>query len=140
MPVLSDHADEHRRRVLLAVTGLSPQIVTETVYALAVERKPRWIPTEIRIITTSQGAKNARLSLLSNKPGWFHRLRDDYNLPTIDFSHESIHVITGPEGKPLEDILTEADNAAVADFVTEEVRAITADPATSLHVSIAGGR
>ena len=35
---------------------------------------------------------------------------------------------------------TRADNAAVADFITEEVRAITADPNASLHVSIAGGR
>ncbi len=34
----------------------------------------------------------------------------------------------------------EADNAAVADFITEEVREITADPNASLHVSIAGGR
>ena len=29
---------------------------------------------------------------------------------------------------------------AVADFITEQVRQITADPAASLHVSIAGGR
>src|SRR5260221_10737988 len=39
-------------RVLLAVTGLSPQIVTETLYALAVARDPGWIPSEIRLITT----------------------------------------------------------------------------------------
>src|SRR5262249_29705615 len=51
-----------------------------------------------------------------------------------------IHVITGPDGQPLEDILTDADNVAVADFITEHVRAITADRAVSLHVSIAGGR
>jgi hypothetical protein len=41
----------YTRRVLLAVTGLSPQIVTETLYALAVDHQPVWIPTEIRIIT-----------------------------------------------------------------------------------------
>jgi CRISPR-associated protein NE0113 (Cas_NE0113) len=40
----------------------------------------------------------------------------------------------------LGDILDEADNTAVADFITEEVRDITADPRASLHVSIAGGR
>jgi CRISPR-associated protein (TIGR02584 family) len=41
---------------------------------------------------------------------------------------------------PLDDILTNADNIAVADFITEQVRAITVDPTASLHVSIAGGR
>lgn len=136
MPV--DHTEQHPRRVLLAVTGLSPQIVTETLYALAVERK--WIPTEIRIITTRQGEEKARLTLLSDNPGWFRRLREDYGLPEIRFTAEHIHVITGPDGQPLDDILQDADNVAVADFITEQVREITADPATSLHVSIAGGR
>jgi CRISPR-associated protein (TIGR02584 family) len=30
----------------------TPQIVTEPLWALAVDRKPRWVPTKIRIITT----------------------------------------------------------------------------------------
>jgi CRISPR-associated protein (TIGR02584 family) len=126
------------RRVLLAVTGLSPQIVTETIYALAVERC--WIPTEVRVITTLQGAEEARLRLLSDDPGWFHRLREDYQLPEIAFDTDNIHVIKRPNGEPLRDILTDADNVALADFITEQVRQITADPAASLHVSIAGGR
>jgi CRISPR-associated protein NE0113 (Cas_NE0113) len=126
------------RRILLAVTGLTPQIVTETLYALAVERR-LWVPTEIRIITTRRGADKAARTLLSEK-GWVHRLRQDYGLPAIRFGVEDIHVITGPKGVPLDDILDEADNAAVADFITEEVRKITADPDASLHVSIAGGR
>jgi CRISPR-associated protein (TIGR02584 family) len=127
------------RRILLAVTGLSPQIVTETLYALAVARR-LWVPTEIRIITTRRGAEEARRTLLAGDSAWFHRLCADYRLPAIAFGVEDIHVITGPKGAPLDDILEEADNAAVADFITEEVREITADPNASLHVSIAGGR
>jgi CRISPR-associated protein (TIGR02584 family) len=127
-------------RILLAVTGLSPQIVTETLYALAVARKPAWIPSQIKLITTLRGEENARLSLLSDTPGWFHRLCEDYGLPEIAFSQENIHVVIGPDGEPLDDILTDADNVAVADFITEKVRALTADPAVSLHVTIAGGR
>jgi CRISPR-associated protein (TIGR02584 family) len=122
------------------LTGLSPQIMTETLYALAVERKPAWIPSETRTITTQRGAAIAQEMLLSNDPGWFRRLRDDYDLPEIAFGTENIHVIKGPDGTLLEDILTDADNVAVADFITEQVRAITADPTASLHVSIAGGR
>jgi len=127
------------RRILLAVTGLSPQILTETLWALAVERG-RWAPTEIRIITTWRGAEKARRTLLSDDPGWFHRLCADYRLPAITFGADDIHVVTGPDGQPLDDILEEGDNAAVADFITEEVREITGDPNVSLHVSIAGGR
>jgi CRISPR-associated protein (TIGR02584 family) len=127
------------RRILLAVTGLSPQIVTETIYALAVTGKPAWVPTEIRIITTRRGAEEAQRAFLSDE-GWFHRLCADYRLPEIAFGPENLHVIRTPGGAALDDILGEADNAAIADFITEQVREITADPNASLHVSIAGGR
>jgi CRISPR-associated protein (TIGR02584 family) len=128
------------RRVLLAVSGLSPQIVTETLYALAVRAERPWIPTEIRLLTTARGAEHARLNLLSNDPGWFHRLRADYGLPQIHFDADCIEVIRDAAGAPLADIRTQADNDATADALTEAVRALTADPNCALHVSIAGGR
>lgn len=62
------------RRVLLAVCGLSPQVLTETIYALAVKRKPLFIPTEIHLVTTQEGARRVRLTLLSHRPGWLGRL------------------------------------------------------------------
>jgi CRISPR-associated protein (TIGR02584 family) len=143
-PFMSAHSrpppEAYPRRVLLAVTGLTPQIVTETVYWLALKQKPAFVPTEICLITTRQGEENARLSLLSDNPGWFQRLRQGFSLPEIAFDASRIFVIVGPDGNPLEDIVTEADNVAVADFITEKVRAVTADPEASLHVSIAGGR
>jgi CRISPR-associated protein (TIGR02584 family) len=74
------------------------------------------------------------------RAGAAHRLREDYRLPAIAFGVDNIRVMTGPSGAPLDDILAEPDNAAVADFITEEVRDATADPNASLHVSIAGGR
>ena len=67
------------RRVLLAVCGLSPQIVTETLYALAADAHAPFIPTEVHLITTQEGARRADLSLLSADLGWFHRLCSDYN-------------------------------------------------------------
>ena len=45
------------RRILLAVTGLSPQIVTETLHALAVGGEQPFVPTEIHLITTAEGAE-----------------------------------------------------------------------------------
>ena len=85
-------------------------------------------------------AENERLNLLSGKPGWFHRLCEEYGLPPIRFDAESIHVIQDRDGRPLEDLRTQCDNDAAADAMTELVRQLTADPETALHVSIAGGR
>lgn len=127
-------------RILLAVTGLSPQIVTETVYALAVRAEPRFVPTEVHVITTAEGAERIRLALLSEAPGWFARLRHDYALPDIAFTAENIHVLQDGAGQPLTDIRSPADNLCAADQITELVRALSADPDAALHVSIAGGR
>ncbi|TVQ89482.1 MAG: TIGR02584 family CRISPR-associated protein [Chromatiaceae bacterium] len=128
------------RRVLLAVAGLSPQVVTETLYALAVTGRPAFIPTEVRLITSSEGAERARLALLSADPGWFERLRRDYALPPIAFGHDHIQILHDAAGRPLADIRDEADNESVADCITATVRTLTADPDCALHVSIAGGR
>lgn len=131
---------EYSRRILLAVTGLSPQIVTETLYALAVRETPRFVPTEIHLITTLEGAERARLALLSETPGWFHRLRHDYDLPEIAFDSTHIHILCDAHGQALQDIRTPEDNALAADFITETVRRLTAAADSALHVSIAGGR
>lgn len=127
------------RRILLAVTGLTPQIVTETLYALARREPEPWIPQEVHLITTTTGADNARLNLLAGEC-WFHRLREDYGLPPIAFTPEHIHVLRDAEGQPLDDIRTQADNTLAADFITETLRQLTEDPDSELHVSIAGGR
>jgi CRISPR-associated protein (TIGR02584 family) len=131
---------EYEKRILLAVTGLSPQVVTETLYAIAVNRLPPFIPTEVHLITTGEGAQRARLALLSQDPGWFQRLRAEYDLPEILFDAAHIHELPGALGAPLDDIRTPEDNLAIADAITEHVRRLTADADSSVHVSIAGGR
>ncbi|MDG4550441.1 MAG: CRISPR-associated ring nuclease Csm6 [Candidatus Contendobacter sp.] len=132
--------DRYPRRILLCVAGLSPQIVTETVYALTVMSEPRFVPTEIHLLTTAEGAERARLTLLSDEPGWFHRLRQDYGLPEIRFTLNTVHILRAADGRPLVDILSEADNEAIADAITAKVRELTADPDSAVHASIAGGR
>lgn len=129
------------RRILLAVTGLSPQVVTETLYALAVVGcDAPFVPTEVHLLTTTDGAERARLSLLSAEPGWFARLCRDYHLPPIAFGPDAIEILRDASARPLDDIRTPADNEAAADTITERVRAFTADTQSALHVSIAGGR
>ena len=138
----------HPRRILLAVTGLSPQVVTETLYALGVEAgqggqggEGTFAPTEIHLITTTQGAKIARTALLHPDGGQFHALLRDYpqlGNPTFDDAH--IHTIHDAAGQPLADIRTPQENAAAADSITALMAELTRDPLAQLHVSIAGGR
>lgn len=129
------------KRILLAVTGLSPQILTETLYALTVVQTPAWIPDEIHLITSKEGAEHARLSLLDANAGQFHSFCRDYPIAeNIHFPAENIHLIRNQDGQPLSDIRSPEDNARSADAIHALVRQFTADPATELHVSIAGGR
>ena len=134
----------HPRRILLAVTGLSPQIVTETLYALGAattnDQAP-FIPTEVHLVTTAQGAKIARTALLHPDGGQFHALLRDYpqlGRPVFDDAH--IHTIHDAAGQPLADIRSPDENASAADSITALMAQLTRDPQAALHVSIAGGR
>ncbi len=146
---MSPNADANRhpadfpRRILLMVTGRTPQVVTETLYGLAVAPpagQRTFVPTEVRIITTAEGAVDARLSLLSDDPGWFHALCRDYGLPEIAFTSAHVEALEDADGNPLADIRTRADNDRAADQIVQRVRTLTADAEAALHVSLAGGR
>ena len=135
----------HPRRILLAVTGLSPQVVTETLYALGVGAgqpgQGAFIPTEVRLITTTEGAKIARTALLHPDGGQFHALLRDYpQLGQPVFDEQHIHTIHDAAGQPLADIRSPQENASAADSITALMAELTRDPQAQLHVSIAGGR
>lgn len=137
---MSIQPESFERRILVAVCGLSPQILTETLYALAVAGNPAFIPTEVYLLTTREGAHRANLTLLHPETGQFHKLRKDYNLPEITFNQDHIHVVTGVDGEGLDDVRSPDDNERLADFITQAISGFTQDPNAALHVSIAGGR
>lgn len=51
------------KRVLLCSVGLSPQVVTETLYAL--DRQENWQPDELIIVTTPGGKAGCKRLLLN---------------------------------------------------------------------------
>ena len=128
---------ENKRKILVAVTGMSPQIVTETVYALHAQQN--WQPDEIHVLTTQIGYDNITKALLGEN-GFFGRLCQEYELPAIQFDEQNIHVICDAEGKKLADIRTPEENNLAADMIVNFIRKLCADENTELHVSIAGGR
>ena len=129
------------RRVLLCVVGLTPQVVTETLWALAVRGHPAFAPTELEIVTTTGGAKRVELVLCEGKR-MLEALARDYPEAGLSGLAERtrVHLVRDPAGAPLVDIASLEANTALADLLVEVVRNLTADPACALHVSIAGGR
>ena len=80
------------RRILVAVTGTTPQVITETLYALVVEK--HFIPTEIHLLTTLNGRNRAMRDLLDPHDGKFHAFCRAYGLEgRIIFSEKTAHVI-----------------------------------------------
>ena len=134
------HPHHYPKRILLAVSGLSPQILTETLYGLTVASHTPFIPTDIHLITTIEGAHRAKLDLLHEETGKFPAFCKEYQMPEIEFDENNIHVIADQYGKLLDDIRDPAQNEAAADFITRLVSKLTKDPDAALHVSIAGGR
>ena len=133
---------KYPRRILLAVSGLSPQIITETLYALAVSSsaEERFVPTDIEVITTAEGAQRIRQHLLDPDSGIIARFCRDFGLAGIRLTEKHIHTVKAIDGRPLVDIRTADDNSRLADEITKQVRTLTADPDCALHVSLAGGR
>lgn len=124
---------------MVCVTGLSPQVVTETIYALAHQPEP-WVPTEVHILTTREGASRAKLLLLAPDRNQFGKLVDELDLGAIAFDEGHIHILQDGSGRPMEDIRTQADNMATADGILRKVAEFSADPDCAIHVSLAGGR
>ena len=131
-----------KRRVLLATLGLSPAVLTETIYALACLQSPAFVPNEIHIITTTEGKHRAQLSLLDPSMAKLKLLAESFELDDLNgaLSIENIHLIKRPNGASLSDISSVDDNFIAADAISQLVQKLTSDSDTALHVSIAGGR
>lgn len=121
---------------LLAVTGMTPQVITETLYGLHRQRSP-W-PARLHIITTQIGEGIIKQSLFEE--GKLAALCDELEMPLYQAENVQIDVVPDAEGQPVDDARTLEDHEALADFIMQTVRELTTDTTTDLHASIAGGR
>lgn len=125
------------KEVLIFVAGATPQVITETIYALATSSPPV-CPDTVVVITTVAGRTRVVQSLIAE--GRLARLCKDYAIPSFPFDEQSIHVPLGADGQEINDIRISDDNAAMGDLITSTVRRAAADRNSRLHCSIAGGR
>ena len=124
--------------ILLSVLGLSPQIITETLFALYQSGQK---VDEIHVITTKKGKEIIYSKLLSGKTGHFFSYLREYEIDpnSIVFNEDNIHVIKSSSGKEIEDILDEEDNEVLLKMCLELTYEFTKDPNTTVFFSIAGG-
>jgi CRISPR-associated protein (TIGR02584 family) len=128
------------RNILLCVAGMTPQIITETLYALTQEQGER--VDEIRVITTLAGQERIIKTLLDPAQGRFFEFCRDFGIESacVRFDQTSIAPVQTADGRTLEDIRLRADNERAADRICEIVRELTSRPETRIHASAAGGR
>lgn len=134
---------------LLAVTGLSPAIVTETVWALAHEKK-RVLPERVVFITTLTGAEKIQQQLFTALPAFdgktaWEALRTALQAKGHELIAEPPRIIGQANRKTgtfdgLADIVSPEQNDLAAAFILEQVRQVVMNPDTRLVASIAGGR
>ena len=130
--------DAKTTRILVCMTGTSPQVVTETLYALAHRSEP-FLPDRLVLISTLDGAELARKTLLDPETGQIFRLAREISLPLTPET-VSLVCLKARNGTPLPDIRTIEENEDGADGILGTIRDLATDPNTEIHVSLSGGR
>ncbi|QBG48941.1 TIGR02584 family CRISPR-associated protein [Verrucomicrobia bacterium S94] len=128
---------ENNKVVLIGVVGMSPAVLTETVWALSRENPPV-VPDEVVAITTSQGREQIVQQLFGHDSVW-DSLRDalgESAAEKLRFDIEkSIRMIHG-----FADIASPEENEQCADFLLQQLRPYAEEEKTQIIASIAGGR
>lgn len=130
----------NKRNILLCVAGMTPQIITETLYALIVKRKEQ--VDEIRVITTLGGRNRLLKDLLARPNGKFFEFCRDYHIDpaSILFDETTIALLHTRDGITLPDIRTPEENELAGDRICDIVSELAKDERTRIHASAAGGR
>ncbi|MFQ5686875.1 MAG: CRISPR-associated ring nuclease Csm6 [Candidatus Scalindua sp.] len=128
--------------ILIAVSGLNPQIITETLYCLTQTVKPETSISEIYAVTTRAGKEKILKTLLSPKDGKFYSFCKEYKIDPdkIKFNRDTIISICDKDGNELDDIRTKEDNASLANTILSFIKDKTSEKDTVIHCSVAGGR
>jgi len=124
---------------LIAVCGLSPQVLTETLYALHQQQR---LPQRVRVLTTRAGRDACLTTLFPPGDGRFQQFLADFFIEPqqIDFGPHSLIAVRHGDGREIEDITSEEDNEAFLKSCMRTVFDATQNPADTVYYSIAGGR
>ena len=117
-------------KVLGCLLGLSPQVLTETVWALAINRQPNWTPDRIEVFTTQEGraAFDQMLVLSAGSP---------LTKLGMKFGRRDVEVLAT---RISFDIFQAGDGTAMNEAIFAFVQRLTDNSLSQVHLSVAGGR
>ncbi|GEM_PF-921447 len=132
------------KNILLAISGLTPQIVTEMLYALSIQKGIKI--DEIYIITTKRG-----LEVLQGKDKdektpvtplrkEINELCTTYGIKKPKFNIKKNVIVAEMESLKLYDIKTDKENKLFPNKLAEVLKTLTADENNIIHASLSGGR
>lgn len=140
------------RRILFCTVGATPQVVTETAWAL-LKRDPPWAPNDIQIVTTTFALDRCRQALQS-ADGRLAEVFAAFGLPLPPVvihvprrdSDEALALtadapyLQGADATLLHDVNSGEDAARMGDLILRLMAALVLDDGGAVHVSLAGGR
>ena len=148
--------------VFLAVTGMSPAVITETLWALAHPPadtgEAPLLPHRIVVLTTTAGRREVEAQLFTPRSSFggvavWDAFRASLAAEGFELAGrlrfgttpDDIRVFTTSDRSSgrtveLDDMRTPADNEAAASFILEQVRGFVEDPDKVVIASLAGGR
>ncbi len=124
------------KHILISVSGMSPQIITETLYHLCVKQAVQ--VEKIIVLTTATGKECLDKTIRAN--GLIYQLYNDYKLSTLKLPLLEINLLNDDKGNPLTDVRTDYENRLAASQIMDVIRVLSNDKDNTLHCSIAGGR
>ncbi|USD31268.1 MULTISPECIES: CRISPR-associated ring nuclease Csm6 [Vibrio] len=124
------------KNILLAITGASPQVLTETLFAIHQSGRP--FPDEIYVITTKSGKPPLVNGLF--RDGHLQTMFNEYSMPAVTFDESHIWIIEDGQGNQINDAKSIEDQTYMADYITRRVHELTQREDTAIHASLAGGR
>lgn len=133
------------KNILVCISGLTPQIVTETIYGLYYQHNVT--VNEIFILTTARG--NTVLSGKDDSPNtpkdplsrMITLLAKEIGIKRPTFTNSAKHIIlTEEESVALSDIRSDNDNVLFPNKAAELIRDLTSVKEHNVYASLSGGR
>ncbi len=130
---------------LICVSGLTPQIITESLFCLSIQKKTEI--DELFIITTERGKEvilgrdESEYTPSIPLDDEINRMCEKYNIKKPVFPEDDKHIIVAREESiGLPDIRSDRDNILFPNRLCEFLREKSADPENVLYCSLSGGR
>lgn len=126
------------KKILAFVSGMSPSIITETIYSLAM-LETKWIADEIYVFTTKTGKQEIERKIFDSQI--YTKMCQDIGIDSLpDKLFKENIIVVQHNGVELEDIRTKEDNDTLANFLVNNIHQLCNSKDSQVYVSLAGGR